>query len=433
MPSPTGWSSPARPFRRPISRRPRRPGDPTRGAPGGLSLPPAPGPPVPAADHYRVLGLSRRCSAESIKQHHGLLVRMFHPDRSPETDERRVSLTARINAAYQVLRDPEARRRYDRQLGPVLSPSSGGKVLDWLGAGTPVVATPGPSHPDSSGATPTLLDADGAGRRRRRLHDRARTHQPALRINPDLANPRAREAHPLSAGDGDFGREGSSAPGGRTRASATLERDDLSSSPPTARRPRGPRLAHGPLATIEPSAVQSIGRPLTSRDGTVPVPKVPPGRIWETMDKAKLKMCRPIVERHQEHLRQRTASLPRTPAGPTPSRAPRPPGRLHRERRSASAGWRLHGQCDRDDGAGIAAVRWRYADTSPPPRAPHDYLGDEWREAERQRLVGAAPSGCAPAPGPGANWRRRPEPSSSHRPWMGDYQIAKMIRRPAQR
>ncbi len=73
----------------------------------------------PKADHYRVLGASRGCSAECIKQHHSLLVRLFHPDRLPENDEQSLLLTARINAAYQVLRDPQARRRYDSQLPPL--------------------------------------------------------------------------------------------------------------------------------------------------------------------------------------------------------------------------------------------------------------------------------------------------------------------------
>jgi len=71
---------------------------------------------TPRADHYRVLGLSRLCTIGSIKRHHSLLVRMFHPDRLPEGDERGVTLTARINIAYRVLRDAESRGRYDRSL-----------------------------------------------------------------------------------------------------------------------------------------------------------------------------------------------------------------------------------------------------------------------------------------------------------------------------
>jgi hypothetical protein len=71
---------------------------------------------TPQADHYRVLGLSKDCTPDAIKQHHGLLVRLCHPDRLSKGDQRWATLTARINGAYQVLRDPDARNRYDRAL-----------------------------------------------------------------------------------------------------------------------------------------------------------------------------------------------------------------------------------------------------------------------------------------------------------------------------
>lgn len=74
---------------------------------------------LPQADHYRVLGLSRTCSAQALKRHHGLLLRLLHPDRTPGAQARDVRLAARINAAYQVLRDPEARRAYDEGLVPL--------------------------------------------------------------------------------------------------------------------------------------------------------------------------------------------------------------------------------------------------------------------------------------------------------------------------
>jgi hypothetical protein len=72
---------------------------------------------LPQADHYRVLGLPRGCTAEAVKHHHSLLVRLFHPDRMPDDEERSIALTARINAAYQTLREPQARKRYDSGLG----------------------------------------------------------------------------------------------------------------------------------------------------------------------------------------------------------------------------------------------------------------------------------------------------------------------------
>ena len=73
----------------------------------------------PRADHYRVLGLSRNSKAESIKLHHSLLVRLFHPDRVPGEADRNSMLAARINSAYQTLYDPRTRRSYDMGLSPI--------------------------------------------------------------------------------------------------------------------------------------------------------------------------------------------------------------------------------------------------------------------------------------------------------------------------
>jgi len=73
---------------------------------------------APGADHYRVLGLSRSAAAPTVRQHYHLLVRLFHPDRSGDEDELDTRLTTRINDAYNTLRDPDARRRYDEDLAP---------------------------------------------------------------------------------------------------------------------------------------------------------------------------------------------------------------------------------------------------------------------------------------------------------------------------
>ena len=81
---------------------------------------------LPSADHYRVLGLPRNCSADAIKHNYSLLVRLFHPDRTPTRDERRIALTARINAAYHSLRDPKAKAQYDQRLLPLPAYRDGG-------------------------------------------------------------------------------------------------------------------------------------------------------------------------------------------------------------------------------------------------------------------------------------------------------------------
>lgn len=89
------------------------------------------------ASYYRVLGLNQGATAEQIKEHHRLLMRLFHPDRSTQGDERREHFATRANLAYNTLRDAESRSRYDESLRP--PPVSRMQ--------TPRHAAPGPRRP----------------------------------------------------------------------------------------------------------------------------------------------------------------------------------------------------------------------------------------------------------------------------------------------
>ncbi|MCQ1536171.1 hypothetical protein FTO70_10865 [Methanosarcina sp. KYL-1] len=64
-------------------------------------------------DHYAILGVSRKASADEIKAAYRRLVFMYHPDRNPGVDaEERMKM---INVAYSVLSDPKKRAEYDLQ------------------------------------------------------------------------------------------------------------------------------------------------------------------------------------------------------------------------------------------------------------------------------------------------------------------------------
>lgn len=65
------------------------------------------------AGHYRVLGLNPDATAEQIKDHHRLLMRLMHPDRAGAADLWVDSYAARINEAYSVLSRPQTRAAYD--------------------------------------------------------------------------------------------------------------------------------------------------------------------------------------------------------------------------------------------------------------------------------------------------------------------------------
>jgi curved DNA-binding protein len=64
-------------------------------------------------DYYAILGVSRRASDETIKREFRRLARKFHPDvaRDKKAAEDRFK---EINEAYEVLGNPENRRKYDR-------------------------------------------------------------------------------------------------------------------------------------------------------------------------------------------------------------------------------------------------------------------------------------------------------------------------------
>ena len=67
---------------------------------------------VASEDYYAALGVPRDASAEDIRRAYRSLARRYHPDvnKEPGAEDR----FKEISEAYEVLRDPEKRARYDR-------------------------------------------------------------------------------------------------------------------------------------------------------------------------------------------------------------------------------------------------------------------------------------------------------------------------------
>jgi curved DNA-binding protein len=63
-------------------------------------------------DYYKILGVSRNADEKEIKKAYRRLARQYHPDVNPG-DKQAEARFKEINEAYEVLSDPEKRRKYD--------------------------------------------------------------------------------------------------------------------------------------------------------------------------------------------------------------------------------------------------------------------------------------------------------------------------------
>jgi molecular chaperone DnaJ len=65
-----------------------------------------------ADDLYKVLGVSKKATADELKKAHRKLVRKYHPDRNPD-DPKAEEKFKQAQGAYDTLSDPEKRKEYD--------------------------------------------------------------------------------------------------------------------------------------------------------------------------------------------------------------------------------------------------------------------------------------------------------------------------------
>ena len=64
-------------------------------------------------DYYKILEVNNNASDDDIKKSYKKLARKWHPDRNSENSENSETKFKEISLAYNVLSDPNERRKYD--------------------------------------------------------------------------------------------------------------------------------------------------------------------------------------------------------------------------------------------------------------------------------------------------------------------------------
>src|SRR5579862_4147761 len=75
-------------------------------------------------DCYAVLQLKPGCADADIRRQYRRLAKQYHPDRNHADVAGATARLQELNAAYEVLSDPQKRRLYDEQLAPAMDRGS---------------------------------------------------------------------------------------------------------------------------------------------------------------------------------------------------------------------------------------------------------------------------------------------------------------------
>lgn len=96
-------------------------------------------------DYYKILGVDRNIAQKDVKRAYLKRAKQFHPDLHPDDPKAKAKFQA-LNEAYEVINDPEKRKKYDQygehwkeaeQFGRASGGTGGGGSYYYSGNGSP--------------------------------------------------------------------------------------------------------------------------------------------------------------------------------------------------------------------------------------------------------------------------------------------------------
>src|SRR5262249_56990140 len=103
-------------------------------------------------DHFEILGIPRSANADEVKEAYFRLARPCHPDATldPSLEDlrgKRNAVFIRLGEAYETLRNPASRGRYENAFPPRRLPRPPAPAAATAGAEVPAAPAPPPRNP----------------------------------------------------------------------------------------------------------------------------------------------------------------------------------------------------------------------------------------------------------------------------------------------
>lgn len=140
-------------------------------------------------DYYKILGVDKNIPQKDVREAYRKRAKQFHPDLHPNDPKAKAKFQA-LNEAYDVISDPEKRKKYDQygehwKEADAFQGDKGG--FNWSGEGAPFDGFDFSSFSGSGGFSSFFQDLFGGGRSRStKRASRQNVGEMAANVNIDL-------------------------------------------------------------------------------------------------------------------------------------------------------------------------------------------------------------------------------------------------------